>query len=226
MAKRFTDTDIWDQDWFVALPNKYKLLWQYIKDKCDDCGVWRPNKEILQRILSEPLNLNEFLVFINTEEKERISVLKNGRWFLKEYFVFQYGNKFNPRSPVHRGFLKRLVLNNIHIKEIPNIECNNLKEADFEILRQIAYEYPTDTLLIAYKYPTDRVKDKDKDIKKGGVGENKKNGKQILYGVRFDENKNVVFFEDGSSQELGESQKYEATHTPYSPQRIVKGQVY
>ena len=42
MAKRFTDTEIWEQDWFIDLPNKYKLLWNYIKDKCDNVGIWRP----------------------------------------------------------------------------------------------------------------------------------------------------------------------------------------
>lgn len=230
MAKRFTDTDIWDQDWFVALPSKYKLFWQYIKDKCDDSGVWRPNKELFQRIISEPINLNEFLVFINTEEKQRISVLNNGRWFLKEYFIFQYGTKFNPQSPVHRGFLKRLILNNIHINEIPNIECYNLKDADYEILRQIAYQYPTDTLLIAYGYPTDRVKDKDKDNylgkyenpfskKTGGKNKNK-------FGIKFDDSFEVVYFSDGSSQRLGKQQKELAQSGDLTPRGVFLGSEY
>ena len=222
MAKRFTDTDIWDQDWFVALPNKYKLLWNYMKDKCDDCGVWRPNKEILQRIISEPLNLNEFLVFTNTEEKERILVLKNGRWFLKDYFFFQYGDKFNPHSPVHRGVLKRLVSHGIHLKELSKVFTGKLEYVDSHILRQVAYDYPKDTLEETYGYPINRVKDKDKDkeYKKGGKGGN-------LKGVRFSDDGTVVYFSDDSFQTLGQQQLESANKNDFSkPYEIVKGSIY
>ena len=162
MAKRMHDTDIWDQDWFIDLPNKYKLLFNFIKDKCDDCGVWRPNKSLIQKIIGEPVSLEDFLLFINTDDKERILVLPNKRWFLKEFFVFQYGNKFNPQSPVHRGVLKRLLSHSIHLNQIPKITCYNLQSADFEQLNEIAYQYPTDTLLISYGYPINRAKDKVK----------------------------------------------------------------
>lgn len=186
MAKRFTDTEIWEQDWFVALPNKYKLLWNFIKDKCDDCGVWRPNKEILQRVLSEPLNLNEFLVYVNSEEKERILILLNGRWFIKDYFFFQYGDNFNPHSPVHRGVLKRLVNNNIHIRELSKVTVGKLIDAEIQILRDIAYSYPKDTLILDYGYPINRVKDKDKDkdsLTEEGAGETKNHHKNSINGT-------------------------------------------
>lgn len=162
MAKRMHDTEIWDQDWFIDLPNKYKLLFNFIKDKCDDCGVWRPNKSLIQKIIGEPVSLEDFLIFVNTDEKERISVLPNKRWFLKEFFIFQYGNKFNPQSPVHRGFLKRLLSNSIHLNQIPKLICYNLQNADIEQLSQIAYQYPNDTLMVAYGYPINRAIDKDK----------------------------------------------------------------
>lgn len=171
MAKRMHDTEIWDQDWFIDLPNKYKLLFNFIKDKCDDCGVWRPNKSLIQKIIGEPVSLEDFLTFVNTDEKERILVLPNSRWFLREYFIFQYGNKFNPQSPVHRGFLKRLLTHSIHLNQIPKIQCYNLYNVDFEELNQIAYQYPNDTLLIGYGYPINRAKDKDiaKDKNKDNI---------------------------------------------------------
>lgn len=166
MSKRLTDTEIWEQDWYVELPNKYKLTWNFIKDKCDDCGVWRPNKSILQRIIGEPINLNEFLCFVNVGEKERIMVLENGRWFLIEYFKFQYGEKFNPKSPVHRGAFKRLLTHNIHPSKLTYLMAGNLLNIDLLRLKEIAYGKGNDSLLIAYEYPTDRAKDKgiDKDI--------------------------------------------------------------
>ena len=35
MAKRFTDTEIWQKDWFLDLPIKQKLLVKFIFDNCD-----------------------------------------------------------------------------------------------------------------------------------------------------------------------------------------------
>ena len=101
MAKRLTDTEIWEQDWYIDLPNKYKLMWNYIKDRCDNSGIWRPNKSLLQRIIGEPINFNEFIEFVNIDKK-RIIVLPSGRWFVKDFFIFQYGEKFSPESPVHK----------------------------------------------------------------------------------------------------------------------------
>jgi hypothetical protein len=160
MAKRFTDTDIWDQDWYIELPSKYKLLWNYIKDKCDDCGVWRPNKSLIQKIIGEPLNLQEFLEFVNVD-KARIFILGNGRWFLGEFFVFQYGEKFNPVSNIHKGVLKRLFSNNINIKDIPKIDIGKLQLVDNETIKKIAYEKDNRSILIELGYHIKSIKDKE-----------------------------------------------------------------
>jgi len=162
MSKRFTDTDIWDQDWYVELPNKYKLLWNYIKDKCDDSGVWRPNKSIIQKIIGEPLQLNDFLEFVN-DGKTRIMPLPNGRWFIREFFVFQYGENFNPMSMIHKGILKRLLANSINIKEIPKINIGILKDVDNQTIEQIAYLKDNKPLLIGLGYSINSLKDKDKE---------------------------------------------------------------
>lgn len=162
MSKRLTDTEIWEQDWYIDLPNKYKLLWNFIKDKCDDCGVWRPNKSLLQRIIGEPINLDEFLTFINIGGKERIRILQNGRWFLVEYFFFQYGDKFNPKSPVHRGALKRLLQNNLHPKELSYLHIGNLVNIDIQELKEIGYQKGIDSITKAYGYDSNRDIDKDK----------------------------------------------------------------
>lgn len=163
MANRFTDTEIWEQDWFIDLPMKYKIFWTYIKDKCDNVGIWRPNKSIIQKIIGEPLDLSEFLMFVNCDGKDRILVLPNGRWFLKEYFIFQYGATFSPDSPVHRGALKRLLLNNLLLKDIPKLQSGKLHNADFELLNKIAYAKPNDSILIEYGKGINSTKDKDKD---------------------------------------------------------------
>ena len=177
MAKRFTDTEIWEQDWFIDLPNKYKLLWNYIKDKCDNVGIWRPNKSILQKIVGEPINLDEFLGFVNID-KERLKVLPSGRWWIKDFFVFQYGNRFSPESNVHKGALKALVQNGIHINEIFQDGIGNLKYIDFQELRTIAYAKDIKSLSVAFGNPIERVKDKEQDKDNYKVKEDIK-GKEV-----------------------------------------------
>ncbi len=215
MSKRFTDTDIWDQDWFIELPNKYKLLWNYVKDKCDNVGIWRPNTSIIQKIIGEPLNIMDFLKFVNTEEKERIKVLPTGRWFVKDFFIFQYGNEFSPTSPVHKGALKQLVANGIHPNEILGLNSGFLQNADFHVVKQIAYDKSNDKIKEAFGIPIHRDKDKDKDKKKGGTGENK------LFAISIDNE--IAIFPDGTNQPLGRSQKLRLKHDDIKPADIQKG---
>lgn len=162
MGKRFTDTEIWDQDWYVELPTKYKLFWNYIKDKCDNAGFWRPNKVVAQRIIGEPINIQEFIEFVNND-KDRIIVLPTGRWFLKDFFIFQYGEIFSPDSPVHKGALKSLLSNGVHPSEILNGGIGKLKEIDIQDLKKIAYKKDSRILKEAYEKGSERAKDKDKE---------------------------------------------------------------
>lgn len=161
MAKRFTDTDIWDQDWFVDLPPKYKLFWYYVKDKCDHVGIWRPNKVIAQRIIGEPINTEEFLQFVNCEGKHRIIVLPSKRWFLKDYFVFQYGDHFSPTSPIHKGAIKSLVANGVHPSEILNGSIGKLQELSIEQIKKIAYAKDNYSLKEGFEKGINRDKEKE-----------------------------------------------------------------
>ena len=152
--------------------------------------------------------------------------MPSGRWFIKEFFVFQYGDKFSPTSQVHKGALKTLVQNGVHIKEVLTDGIGNLQVIDIQQLKEIAYSKDIDTLNIAYGNPSKRVKDKDKDKvmdkdkeRKEGLGGNQK-------GVKFDENFDNVFFHDGSSQPLGNEQKILAKSGDIKPFTIIKGSIY
>jgi hypothetical protein len=39
MAKRFTETNKWQDDWFCTLTNDEKVIWQYLNDHCSVAGV-------------------------------------------------------------------------------------------------------------------------------------------------------------------------------------------
>ena len=112
MAKRFTDTAKWNEDWFLELSNSYKLFWIYICDNCDHAGIFKPNKRIFELIVGEKMNVTDFLESCNLD-KVRIVELENGRWYLTGFISFQYGGKLNVNNRVHKSILSVLTKNNI-----------------------------------------------------------------------------------------------------------------
>jgi hypothetical protein len=110
--KRFTDTDIWSEDWFLDSPSEFKLFWFYVKDKCNHAGIWRVNKRQFEFILGSKLGLNEFLKIVNSDKK-RIEVLDCEKWYLTGFIHFQYGKILNENNRVHKSILNELTIYNI-----------------------------------------------------------------------------------------------------------------
>ena len=69
MSKRFTESDKWKNQWFINLPNKYKLFWIYILDDCNHAGVWRVNIELASFIIKEELTLSDSLSLFSEKIK-------------------------------------------------------------------------------------------------------------------------------------------------------------
>lgn len=87
MSKRYTDKDIWEKEWFLKLSNDEKAAWFYIKDKCDNAGVWTPNFTLANFILGE-IDWNSLPDKLNNN----VEILENGKWFIKDFCKFQYTN--------------------------------------------------------------------------------------------------------------------------------------
>ena len=85
MSKRFIDTGIFDDDWFMDLPKDAKLLWLYFITKCDHAGI---------------LKLNEKLCKVQTDIKDLETVIKQlgnrlvtvsqHLYFIPKFIEFQY----------------------------------------------------------------------------------------------------------------------------------------
>jgi len=131
--KRFTETTIWDEDWFLNMPKEYKLFWFYLKDKCNHTGIWRPNIMLFEATIGVKGDLKKAIDFFNSN-KERIKILSSGHWYILDFFTFQYGDTFNPANRVHKS-----------IQDIYKQEDINL------------------TSIRGLKEVKDGVKDKDKD---------------------------------------------------------------
>jgi len=145
MAKRFVSTEIWQEDWFLEMPNEYKLFWYYMLSNCDHAGVYKVNLRsfcgLLEVNVSPIIALDHF-----NNGKNRIRVISETLWLIEDFFVYQYGTTFNRNNRVHES------IESVYQKQ--KIELSSIRG------------------LLDLK---DRVKDKDKDkdIKKGGKGENK-----------------------------------------------------
>lgn len=131
MAKRFHDTDIWDEDWFIATPRDYRDLWLFIKDKCDHAGIWRPNVTTFNKLYDLNVDKDKALKLFNSD-KERIVVLDNGRWLLVDFIAFQYGDHLNLNNRVHASILKLLNMNEVNLTSIRglNEDMQGLKDKD------------------------------------------------------------------------------------------------
>lgn len=107
MAKRFSATEIWDEDWFLDMPNEYKLFWFYMLSSCDHAGFFKVNIRSFCAMNGVKIDTEKALKFFN-HEKERLRILKNGFWFIEDFIHFQYGGRLNRSNKAHVSVLKLL----------------------------------------------------------------------------------------------------------------------
>lgn len=124
MAKRFTDTEIWDKEWFMALSCKLKCLVKMVRDKGDISGVWSPNWKIANAYVGEPVTEEDLL---SIDGGNQFKKLKNGKIFCIGFIEFQYGT-LSEKSPVHRKVIQILSSHKIDYKH----PINRVKEEEEE----------------------------------------------------------------------------------------------
>lgn len=109
MAKRFTDTELWDKEWFMLLKPKIKCLVKFVRDKADLSGVWSPNWSIANSYIGEKVTEHDLL---KIDGGQQFLKMKNGKIFCIGFIQFQYG-ELSEKSPVHRKILGMLKQNNL-----------------------------------------------------------------------------------------------------------------
>lgn len=141
MAKRFTDTDKWQDEWWGSLPNDYRMIWLYLVDRCSIAGIWKKDFRGLN-----------FHCNTNVTEKDFIKVF-NGRlidrgnfFFIPKFLLFQYPKGLNSDKPAIVSVRREIELNNL-----------------FQTVQE---SLPNDFLIVKDKdKDKDKVKDKDKTRK-------------------------------------------------------------
>lgn len=99
MAKRFTATDKWDDNWFFGLSNEAKLFWLYLLDKCDHAGIWQVNMVIASAYLKFTPSVDMV--------KDKVVVLSGDKWFIPKFICFQYG-ELNDNNRMHTSVINVL----------------------------------------------------------------------------------------------------------------------
>lgn len=85
MSKRFIDTGIFDDDWFMDLAKDAKLLWIYFITKCDHAGIIKVNEKLCK--------LQTDIKDINTVIKQlgnRLVRVNEQLYFIPKFIEFQY----------------------------------------------------------------------------------------------------------------------------------------
>lgn len=103
MAKRFTDSDKWDDPWFLDLPNGHKLLWIFILDKCNHAGIFKVSKRSIDFHLETETDLEE----IKKVFKKRIHIINEQKWFITKFIEYQYG-ELQKNNRVHNSVIQLL----------------------------------------------------------------------------------------------------------------------
>lgn len=95
MGKRFIDTGIFDDDWFMDLTKDGKILWLYFITKCDHAGILRLNPKLCQL----QTGIKE-LELIRDQLGDRIVLIGDQLYFIPKFIEYQYPGF--PKSTVNQ----------------------------------------------------------------------------------------------------------------------------
>ena len=148
MAKRFTDTNKWNDVWFSQLPNDYKLIWIYILDTCDNAGIWLKNIKNLNFFCNTNISEEDLIKTFS----DKLSKITEEKWIVNKFCTIQYGDNFlESKNKAVLSAIKTLNSLNL-IKDVKGIATLS-----------IPYLYPMDT---PKEQEQEQVKDKVKEIVK------------------------------------------------------------
>jgi hypothetical protein len=97
---------MWDRDWYVGLTCSERCAMDYILCRCDPVGVWSPAFNTANKLIGEKVDWKNLPEKVNGN----IVVLKNGKWWVKDFCAFQYGAvKENAKSGVQKSIYALLI---------------------------------------------------------------------------------------------------------------------
>ena len=133
MSKRFIDTALFDDPWFMELSKDAKLLWIYLITRCDHAGIIELNKRLV-KFQTDIKDLQSIL----EELGNRLVTLREDLIFIPKFISFQYPNF--PQSHVNQqqGAIKQLEKYGL-FKDGKLVEMNSSPTVSGELTNSYVY---------------------------------------------------------------------------------------
>jgi hypothetical protein len=136
-VKRFTETQKWDDSWFMRLSPLRKLFWMYICDRCDASGVL----DFIPELAALHIGTEVTETWLN-DLGTRVQKLPNGKWQIIKFLPFQYG-KIDANCPAHRPIIRLIQANDLKIGDrVPITLSNRVSDKVQEKEKDKEREYP------------------------------------------------------------------------------------
>lgn len=104
MSKRFIDTELFNDSWFMDLSIHGKLLWVYCLTNCDHAGIIEWNKKLIKFQTGI-----EDLETVTKELCKSLVIVNDHVMFLPKFFEYQYPNYPRKRFAAADGAVKILL---------------------------------------------------------------------------------------------------------------------
>ncbi len=149
MSKRFIDTEIFNDSWFMNLPPNSKLFFIYLITNCDQAGIIDLNNRLAEFQTGIEGLANSLETIYKEFGEKRIIHLSENYYFLPKFVKYQYPNGLSDNVKAQKSVIDKLIEFNID---------------PVTLTKQLGNSYQT-------VQDKDKDKDKDKETLKGGVGE-------------------------------------------------------
>jgi len=103
MAKRFTDTEKWKDEWYIALDKDGKLIWTYLCDNCTNAGRWKKSFKHLNFCCDTEIDNAKLLKFLDGRIVDKGSYV-----FIPKFLTFQYPGGLNSQKRAIVAVVKEL----------------------------------------------------------------------------------------------------------------------
>jgi hypothetical protein len=107
MAYRFTNTDKWNDNWFIELKPNEKLLFDFLCDNCDIAGFYELSLRNMKSAL-HPLTEDEVKAAFKGIEKSYVLSRDKRVLFLKNFCKHQKNVPLNPNNKAHVGIFNKV----------------------------------------------------------------------------------------------------------------------
>lgn len=102
MAKRLTDSEKWNDDWYISLNNDYRIIWQWLLDNCNHAGICKRSMKLLNMMCNTSISEQEMIENMSG----RVIAIDNN-WFIPKFLKFQYTG-LQSNKPVIISVVKEL----------------------------------------------------------------------------------------------------------------------